>query len=87
LLHAKSHVGDDVQLDLNSASSTIVYAKKAEAIIHGKTITDDLLLKMGEVAASECDPTDDNRGSAEYKRDLVKALVPRTAQEALQRPD
>jgi CO/xanthine dehydrogenase FAD-binding subunit len=27
----------------------------------------------------------DNRGSAEYKRELVKVLVPRAAQEALRR--
>jgi CO/xanthine dehydrogenase FAD-binding subunit len=40
---------------------------------------------MGEVAATECDPTDDNRGSAEYKLDLVKVLVPRAVQEACQR--
>jgi len=32
-----------------------------------------------------CDPTDDNRGSAEYKRDMVKVLVPRAAKQALQR--
>jgi CO/xanthine dehydrogenase FAD-binding subunit len=40
---------------------------------------------MGEVAASETDPVDDNRGSAEYKREMVKVLVRRAAQEALQR--
>jgi CO/xanthine dehydrogenase FAD-binding subunit len=40
---------------------------------------------MGEIAASECDPTDDNRGSAEYKRELVKVLVPRAANEAIAR--
>ncbi|MSP41225.1 MAG: xanthine dehydrogenase family protein subunit M [Deltaproteobacteria bacterium] len=76
---------EDVRLGLNSVSSTIVHAKKAEAVLRGKTITDDLLREMGEVAASECDPTDDNRGSAEYKRELVKVLVPRAAQEARQR--
>ena len=40
----------------------------------------------GEVAATEVDPMDDNRGSAEYKRELVKVLVRRAGQEALQRP-
>ena len=44
-----------------------------------------LLREMGEVAATECDPTDDNRGSAEYKREMVKVLVRRAAQEALER--
>jgi CO/xanthine dehydrogenase FAD-binding subunit len=40
---------------------------------------------MGEVASSEYDPMDDKRGSAEYKREMVKVLVRRAAQEALQR--
>jgi len=72
-------------LGLNSVSSIIVHAKNAEAVIRGKAISDDLLREMGEVATSECDPTDDNRGSAEYKRELVKVLVPRAANEAIQR--
>jgi carbon-monoxide dehydrogenase medium subunit len=78
-------VCEDVRLGLNSVASTIVHAKNAEAVIRGKTITDELLREMGEVAASECDPTDDNRGSAEYKRELVKILVARAAQDALRR--
>jgi carbon-monoxide dehydrogenase medium subunit len=76
---------EDVRLGLNSVSSTIVHARKAEALLRGKAITDDLLREMGEIAASECDPTDDNRGSAEYKRELVKVLVPRAANEAIAR--
>ena len=76
---------EDIRLGLNSVASTIVHARKAEEVLRGKPITDEALREMGEVAATECDPTDDNRGSAEYKLDLVKVLVRRAAQEALQR--
>jgi aerobic carbon-monoxide dehydrogenase medium subunit len=76
---------EDIRLGLNSVGSTIVRAKKAEEVLRGKPITDATLVEMGEVAATECDPTDDNRGSAEYKLDLVKVLVRRAAQEALER--
>jgi carbon-monoxide dehydrogenase medium subunit len=62
-----------------------VHAKKAEEVLRGKSIDDAILQKMGEVASTECDPTDDNRGSADYKREMVKVLVRRAAQEALQR--
>jgi carbon-monoxide dehydrogenase medium subunit len=62
-----------------------VRAKKAEDVLRGKPIDEVTLKEMGEVAASECDPTDDNRGSAEYKLDLVKVLVRRAVMEAYQR--
>jgi aerobic carbon-monoxide dehydrogenase medium subunit len=84
-LKASNGTCEDVRLGLNSVASTIVHAKKAEEVLRGKPITDALLREMGEVAATECDPTDDNRGSAEYKRQMVKVLVRRAAHEALQR--
>jgi aerobic carbon-monoxide dehydrogenase medium subunit len=84
-LLAKNGTCEDVRLGLNSVASTIMHAKKAEEVLRGKSIDDDALRKMGEVAATECEPMDDNRGSAEYKREMVKVLVHRAAQEALQR--
>jgi aerobic carbon-monoxide dehydrogenase medium subunit len=84
-LKASNGTCEDVRVGLNSVASTIVRARKAEDVLRGKPITDAALQEMGEVAATECDPTDDNRGSAEYKLDLVKVLVPRAAKEALER--
>ena len=84
-LKAKNGSCEDIRIGLNSVASTIVHARKAEEVLRGKAITDAALGEMGEVASSECDPTDDNRGSAEYKREMVKVLVRRAAQEALQR--
>jgi carbon-monoxide dehydrogenase medium subunit len=84
-VQAKNGTCEDIRVGLNSVASTIVRAKKAEDALRGKTIDDAALQHMGEVAATEVDPVDDNRGSAEYKRELVKVLVPRAAQEALQR--
>jgi carbon-monoxide dehydrogenase medium subunit len=83
-LKASNGTCEDVRVGLNSVASTIVRARKAEEVLRGKSITDAALQEMGEVAATECDPTDDNRGSAEYKREMVKVLVRRAVQEALQ---
>jgi carbon-monoxide dehydrogenase medium subunit len=75
----------DVRLALNSVAPTIMRAKRAEAVLRGQPMTEAAIREMGEIAATEVDPTDDNRGSADYKRDLVKVLVRRAAQEAMQR--
>lgn len=84
-LSAKNGACEDIRIGLNSVAPTIVHAKKAEEVLRGKAITDSALRELGEVAATEVDPTDDNRGSAEYKREMVKVLVRRAVQEALQR--
>ena len=81
-LKASNGTCEDVRVGLNSVASTIVRARKAEEVLRGKPITDAALQEMGEVAATECDPTDDNRGSADYKREMVKVLVRRAAKEA-----
>ncbi len=75
----------DVRIGLNSVAPTIVRAKKTEDVLRGKPITDAIFREMGEVATTEVDPMDDNRGSAEYKRDMVKVLVRRAAEEAIER--
>jgi aerobic carbon-monoxide dehydrogenase medium subunit len=82
-LQAKNSICEDVRLGLNSVAPTILRAKKAEEVLRGKPITDSALREMGEIAATEVDPMDDNRGSAEYKREMVKVLVRRAAAEAL----
>ena len=84
-LSAKNGVCEDVRIGLNSVASTIIHARLAEAVLRGQNITDAKLIEMGEIAASEVDPMDDNRGSADYKREMVKVLVRRAAQEAFQR--
>lgn len=84
-LRGQESTCEDARLALNSVASTIVRAKRAEEVLRGRRLTDEVLREAGEVAASEVDPVDDNRGSADYKRDLVKVLVRRAAQEALRR--
>jgi aerobic carbon-monoxide dehydrogenase medium subunit len=84
-LRLRGDTCDEVRLALNSVAPTILRAKRAEAILCQQKISDKLISEMAEVAASETDPIDDNRGSAEYRREMVKVLVRRAAQEALQR--
>jgi len=75
---------EDIRLALNSVGSTIFRAKKAEEVARGNPITEDCLREMGNVAATEADPIDDQRGSADYKLELIKVLVRRAGSKALE---
>jgi carbon-monoxide dehydrogenase medium subunit len=78
-------VCQDIRIALGAAAPTAIRAKKAEAIVKGKKITDALLAQAGEAAAKEAEPISDIYASEEYRRELVKVLVPRLTKEALAR--
>ncbi len=75
----------DIRLALNSAGPKIFRAKKAEEIIRGQRLTEKLVAETAEAASAEADPIEDVRGSAEYKREMVKVMVRRAIQQALQK--
>ena len=58
-------------------------AKKAEEILTGKEITDNLLEEASSAAAGESKPISDIRGSEEYRRDLVRVLTGRALRKAI----
>jgi aerobic carbon-monoxide dehydrogenase medium subunit len=60
-------------------------AKGAEAFLTGKALDDATIKRAAELAAGESQPIDDIRGSAEYKRDLVRVLTTRALNRALKR--
>jgi len=81
----KKEICDNVRIALGSVAVAPMRAKKAEEILKGKKISDDLLAEAGRIASEEASPTTDAEVSEEYKRDLVKVLVKRVGSEALAR--
>jgi carbon-monoxide dehydrogenase medium subunit len=75
----------DIRIALGASAPAPMRAKKAEAVLKGKKITDALLKEAGEVASAEAEPISDIQASEEYRRELVKVLVPRMTGEALAR--
>lgn len=73
----------DIRIALGASAPTPIRPKKAEAILKGKKITDALLAQAGEAAATEADPISDIYASEEYRRELIKVLVPRLTREAM----
>lgn len=60
-------------------------ATESERMLTGKVPTMDLLRSAAEKAAELAEPTSDLRGSAEYKREMVKVFVKRALVEACER--
>lgn len=73
----------DIRIALGASAETPMRPKKAEAVLKGKKITDALLAQAGETAATEADPISDIYASEEYRRELIKVLVPRLTREAM----
>ncbi len=57
-----------VKIALGSVAPTILRSRKAEALLAGQTITDDLAEESARAAAAETSPIDDIRHSAKYRR-------------------
>jgi carbon-monoxide dehydrogenase medium subunit len=84
-LAAGDGVCQDARVALGASAPAPMRAKKAEAVLKGKKITDALLKEAGEAASAEAEPISDIQASEEYRRELVKILVRRVAKEALAR--
>jgi len=68
----------------SAATSKATRLKKAEAALIGHRIDDKLLARAAEAAAEEADILADVRGSAAYKREILRVYVGRAVRAALQ---
>ena len=75
----------DVRLGLAGVGSTPIRATKAEDVLKGQKPSDALVAEAGEKAAEMSNPSSDIRGSAEYKREMVKVHVRKAIKQSLSR--
>lgn len=72
-------------IGLTNVGLTPLKAKRAEASLAGRRLDESTIKQAAELAATESQPIDDIRGSADYKRDLVRVLTARALNRALER--
>ena len=65
----------DARIVLGAVAPTPIRITKAEDIIKGKAIKQQLLEKAAQAAAEEAKPISDIRASASYRRQMVKVLT------------
>ncbi|HSR60434.1 MAG TPA: xanthine dehydrogenase family protein subunit M [Robiginitalea sp.] len=75
----------EIGIGLTNVSAVPMRVDRAEDLLRGKKITQDLMDQAGAMAAEDCEPTSDLRGSEAYKRSLVHTLTKRMLNKALER--
>ena len=75
----------EVKIALGVAAPTPMRAMKAENLLRGKKISDELLEEVAEAATKEAQPRDTIRGEAWYRRDMIKVSVKRMVMKSIER--
>lgn len=74
-----AHIDGDLIIEGNISAGGVspipLYLKKASSFLRGKRINSDTISECVEIALSEISPISDARGSAEYKRLLLRQLI------------
>jgi carbon-monoxide dehydrogenase medium subunit len=69
------------RLALGAVGPTPLRARKAEELLLGNTLSEDLLARVGEAVMKEVSPISDSRASAEYRREMSAVLTRRALRE------
>ena len=76
---------DDVGIGLTAVGLDDGLATVAQDAVRGRVPDEDLYAEAGKLAGEQCDPVDDQRGSAAYKRHLTAELTTRALRRAVER--
>ena len=72
-------------IGLTAVGPSNIKATEAENLLKGKEPTDSVIAEAARIAAASAEPKDDTRGSAEYKKDIVRVFVQRGLHTAVSR--
>jgi carbon-monoxide dehydrogenase medium subunit len=72
----------EARIALGSVAPTPLRAAKAEALLRGGQLDEQLLRAAGAAAKDEVNPLTDHRGSAAYKREMTAVMVGRALTQA-----
>ncbi len=71
----------DLRIAVGAAVETPQRVQVAEALAHGQTLTDELVAAIAEEYARRLDPLTDVRGSAWYRKEMIRVFVKRALEE------
>jgi carbon-monoxide dehydrogenase medium subunit len=83
VLEADGRQVKSARVVVSAATEKATRLKSAEQVLIGASADDALLARAGEAAAAEAETISDVRGSASYKRALIRVYVGRAVKQAL----
>ncbi|MCG6533799.1 MAG: xanthine dehydrogenase family protein subunit M [Syntrophales bacterium LBB04] len=75
----------EVRLALGVAAPTPIRTFKAEELLRGRMISEELLDQVAEAAVEEAKPRDSIRGEAWYRKDMIRVFVKRMLVKCIER--
>ncbi len=84
LITLSGDICSDVKICLGTVGPTPIRAIKAEQILRGKPFSNEGVKEASEMASSEVQPRSTMRGSAQYRKEMVKVLTERALNKARQ---
>ena len=72
-------------IGLTNVGAMAIEAVRAEEFLRNKPLDAGTIAQAAEIASAEADPIEDHRGSADYKRDVVRVLAARALRLAASR--
>jgi carbon-monoxide dehydrogenase medium subunit len=85
-IEADGRAVQSVRLVASAATEKAVRLTAAEAVLAGATVDGAALARAADAAAAEAEVVSDGRGSAAYKRELLRVYVGRAVRQALGAP-
>ena len=74
-LKVEDGICTDAKIALGAVAVTPIRVPKAEEVLIGKKLTDDVIIQASEEAMNSCHPISDIRASAEYRKDMVRVFT------------
>jgi carbon-monoxide dehydrogenase medium subunit len=84
-LNSKKDICEDIRIAMGAVAPVPMRAKKAEEVLKGKRLSDDLIESAARIASEESRPIDDIRSSAEYRKEMVSLLTRKSIKQSLNR--
>jgi carbon-monoxide dehydrogenase medium subunit len=74
-----------IGIGLTNVNPTPLRAERSEQLLLNKPLTDENIAAAAQMASEDCSPSEDLRGSEDYKRAMVAVLMKRMIKKAIER--